>query len=81
MLDIAAEVGFLETAFLIERPDRVEVGYFSPLAEVSFCGHATIASAVARAERYGAGTTRYDTRAGIVEVSTERGDDGMWRVA
>lgn len=81
MLDIAAEVGFSETAFLIERPDRVEVRYFSPLAEVPFCGHATIASAVARAERYGAGTTRYDTRAGIVEVSTERGNDGMWRAA
>jgi PhzF family phenazine biosynthesis protein len=81
MLAIAAEVGFSETAFLIEWPDRVEVRYFSPLAEVPFCGHATIASAVARAERYGAGTTRYDTRAGIVEVGTERGDDGMWRAA
>jgi PhzF family phenazine biosynthesis protein len=81
MLEIAAEVGFSETAFLVERPDRVEVRYFSPLAEVPFCGHATIASAVARAERRGAGTARYDTRAGIVEVSTERGGDGTWQAA
>lgn len=81
MLEIAAEVGYSETAFLVERPDRVDVRYFSPLAEVPFCGHATIASAVARAERRGAGTVPYDTRAGVVEVTAERGGDGSWRAA
>ena len=30
--------------------------YFSPVAEVPFCGHATIALAVAYAKRHGAGT-------------------------
>jgi PhzF family phenazine biosynthesis protein len=55
MLRIAAEVGYSETAFL--APDgsgevgRFRVRYFSPLAEVPFCGHATIASGVALAER------------------------------
>ena len=47
MLATAAEVGFSETAFLVPRGDRFDVRYFSPRAEVSFCGHATIASAVA----------------------------------
>ncbi len=80
MLAIAAEVGFSETAFLVPRGgSRVDVRYFSPRAEVSFCGHATIASAVAHAERHGAGLLRYDTAAGPVEVVTARGDDGSWQ--
>ena len=65
MLAVAAEVGFSETAFLLpaessavdpmERAIEAQVRYFSPLAEVPFCGHATIATAVAHAERHGAG--------------------------
>ncbi|MCU1392634.1 MAG: phenazine biosynthesis protein PhzF [Ilumatobacteraceae bacterium] len=71
MLAIAAEVGFSETAFLAPRSDGAfGVRYFSPLAEVPFCGHATIATAAAYAERHGAGEMRLDTRAGIVHVST-----------
>ena len=55
MQRIATEVGYSESAFL--APDgtgatgRFRVRYFSPLAEVPFCGHATIASGVALAER------------------------------
>jgi PhzF family phenazine biosynthesis protein len=79
MLAIAAEVGFSETAFLAPGGDRVDVRYFSPLAEVSFCGHATIASAVAHAERHGAGRLRYATAAGPVEVVTSRAADGAWQ--
>ena len=58
MLARAAEVGYSETAFLVPRDGdgRVyDVRYFAPEAEVPFCGHATIASAVAVAERTGAG--------------------------
>jgi len=55
MQRIAADVGYSETAFLAPQdppePGRFRVRYFSPLAEVPFCGHATIASAVALAER------------------------------
>jgi len=51
MLAIAAEVGYSETAFLAPSPGgapgEYRVRYFSPLAEVAFCGHATIASGVA----------------------------------
>lgn len=77
MLAIAAEVGYSETAFLVPHEDRVDVRYFSPRAEVSFCGHATIASAVAHAERHGAGLLVLETQAGRVEVVT-RVDDGRW---
>jgi len=45
MQQIAAEVGFSETVFVVPATglDR-KVRYFSPEAEVSFCGHATIAA-------------------------------------
>jgi PhzF family phenazine biosynthesis protein len=78
MLAIAAEVGFSETAFLLPRDDGLDARYFSPLAEVSFCGHATIATAVAHAERSGAGTLHLRTAAGPVPVRTERTADGAW---
>ena len=71
MLAVAAEVGYSETAFLVPRGERAfDVRYFSPKAEVPFCGHATIASAVALAERDGAGALMFDTRVGRVDVST-----------
>ncbi len=78
MLAIAADVGFSETAFLLPRPDGLDARYFSPLAEVSFCGHATIATAVAHAERSGAGTLHLRTAAGEVPVRTARTPDGGW---
>jgi PhzF family phenazine biosynthesis protein len=71
MLAVAAEVGYSETAFLTPGGQgRFGVRYFSPLAEVPFCGHATIASAVAVAERDGAGALHLETRVGPVEVTT-----------
>jgi PhzF family phenazine biosynthesis protein len=77
MLGVAAEVGYSETAFLVPRRERCfDVRYFSPLAEVPFCGHATIASAAAYADRHGPGALRYDTAAGRVEVSTAVGSSG-----
>jgi PhzF family phenazine biosynthesis protein len=77
MLAIAADVGYSETAFLVPRGGgRFTVRYFSPLAEVDFCGHATIASAAAYAERHGAGPLTFDTNAGTVEVSTAVAADG-----
>ncbi|ONH32875.1 PhzF family phenazine biosynthesis protein [Pseudofrankia asymbiotica] len=78
MLRIAAEVGYSETAFLVGRGGgRFDVRYFSPLVEVPFCGHATIASAVAYADRYGTGVLVFDTAAGPVEVGTAVTDAGV----
>jgi PhzF family phenazine biosynthesis protein len=73
MLRIAADVGFSETAFLAPLDDGgFRVRYFSPLVEVPFCGHATIALAVAHAERHGPGELRLSTLAGPVTVGTTR---------
>ena len=78
MQRIAADVGFSETAFLTPTgPNTAAVRYFAPIAEVAFCGHATIASAVARAERSGTGGLTLDSPAGVIEVSTAPGPDGI----
>ena len=72
MLAVAAEVGYSETAFVTgsEGDGRFTLRYFSPRAEVAFCGHATVATAVALAERDGPGRLLLDTRAGEVGVLT-----------
>jgi PhzF family phenazine biosynthesis protein len=76
MQRIAADVNYSETAF-ITRPDPTAptVRYFSPAAEVPFCGHATIATAVALAERDGAGDIVLQTNAGPVAIHTQTDDD------
>ncbi|WP_406075868.1 PhzF family phenazine biosynthesis protein [Streptomyces virginiae] len=77
MLEIAAELGYSESAFLTAPPEgfggeggrSFTVRYFSPKAEVPFCGHATVATAVALGERIGPGELLFATRAGTVPVS------------
>ena len=75
MQAIATEVDYSETAFVTGRDgDLRTVRYFSPISEVPFCGHATIATAVAIAEREGPGIVRFATPVG--EISIETRDDG-----
>ena len=77
MLAIAAEVGYSETAFVTGgEGGHYDIRYFSPLAEVPFCGHATIATAVALAERDGPGDVVLQTRGGTVPVTSRRDERG-----
>jgi PhzF family phenazine biosynthesis protein len=70
MLAVAKNVGFSETAFVTPADDgHFAVRYFSPLSEVPFCGHATIALAVAYAQRHGPGEMVLRTQAGTVTVN------------
>jgi len=72
MQRIAAEVGFSETAFIAPTTGRDRrVRYYSPEAEVPFCGHATIAAGIALAASEGDGIYLLDTRVGEVPVSVE----------
>jgi len=76
--EIAAAVGYSETAF-VERagPDGTRrVRYFSPQAEVDFCGHATVAAAVALADAGVGGPLAFVINAGRVDVSTAAGPEG-----
>jgi PhzF family phenazine biosynthesis protein len=76
MQRIAAEVGYSETAFLAPATGRQrDVRYYSPLAEVPFCGHATIASGVALGDSDGEGTYRLRTAVGDVPVEVSTRDD------
>jgi PhzF family phenazine biosynthesis protein len=77
MLAIAAAIGYSETAFVVPTDEDPTLRFFSPVAEVAFCGHATIATAVALAERNGPGPLRLVTRAGPVTVSTRPEGDGL----
>ncbi|MFH7595793.1 PhzF family phenazine biosynthesis isomerase [Streptomyces racemochromogenes] len=77
MAATAADVGYSETAFVVPRQDgELDIRYFSPQTEVPFCGHATIATAVAHAQRYGVGRLLLHTQAGPVPVTTSAGPDG-----
>ena len=68
MLAIAAEVGYSETAFRVAADgNRHRIRYFAPLAEVPFCGHATVATAVA----LGPGEHVFLTNAGEVPVTVD----------
>ena len=76
---IATEVGDSETAFLVARdtrPNVYDVRYFSPTQEVPFCGHATIASAIALVERSPADVLIFHTLAGFVSITTFQNDKG-----
>ena len=80
MLAIAAELGYSETAFLTPRADEpnvFDVRYFSPLAEVPFCGHATIASALALVERSPADELIFHTPVGFVSITTRTTRSGL----
>ncbi|MGW7618012.1 PhzF family phenazine biosynthesis protein [Streptomyces antimycoticus] len=82
MTAVAARVGYSETAFITERDEaarRYRLRYFSPLAEVAFCGHATIATAVALADRDGPGELIFDTASGEIRVETTADGDGPSR--
>ncbi|MFE2647287.1 PhzF family phenazine biosynthesis protein [Streptomyces nigra] len=82
MLAIAADLGYSESAFLTAPPAdgggpdgrAYTIRYFSPKAEVPFCGHATVAAAIALSERIGPGELVFTTTAGVVPVEvTEDG--------
>ena len=77
MQNIAASVGFNDTAFIL--PSKVadfSIRYFSPRKEVDLCGHATVAAATALRD---AGFLRADveltfsleTKAGILPIKVE----------
>jgi PhzF family phenazine biosynthesis protein len=55
MQRLARQIGYSETAFAAPQGEGWRVRYFSPAAEVPFCGHATIALGAVLAQREGDG--------------------------
>ena len=72
MQNVAAEMNLSETAFLHRTQDGYELRWFTPMAEVDLCGHATLASAhVLWEQEFIArdATARFHTRSGLLTVS------------
>ncbi|PRY46505.1 PhzF family phenazine biosynthesis protein [Umezawaea tangerina] len=82
MLAIAADLGYSESAFVLPGPTARDfhVRYSSPLVEVPFCGHATIATAVALADRIGPGPLAFTTAAGRIDLTTTPGTASLTSV-
>jgi PhzF family phenazine biosynthesis protein len=69
MQAIAADVGFSETAFAAPEGEAWRVRYFSPLCEVPFCGHATIALGAALALQHGGRTFKLKLNEANISVA------------
>jgi PhzF family phenazine biosynthesis protein len=79
MQQIAKDVGYSETAFLAgDGGAEWTARYWSPEAEVPFCGHATIAAAIAIYRQYGVTEILFDTRSGPVPVAVEEIAGAPW---
>ncbi|CAI8031993.1 Uncharacterized isomerase PA2770 [Geodia barretti] len=74
---IAYENNLSETAFLVPANGAYALRWFTPLAEVDLCGHATLASAhvVFHHLRPDADSVAFDTRSGRLDVA--RDEDGL----
>ncbi|MFE5408137.1 PhzF family phenazine biosynthesis protein [Microbacterium sp. NPDC056569] len=83
MLGIAADLGYAETAFVTDAGNGAgrAIRYFSPHAEVPFCGHATVAAAAAIAEVEGDGPISFETPVGVVDIVTATHADAGRRVS
>jgi trans-2,3-dihydro-3-hydroxyanthranilate isomerase len=71
MKQIAAAVGFNETTFVLPPENgAVRLRYFTPGHEMDLCGHATIATFTALAEReeLSPGTYQLDVKAGLLPI-------------
>lgn len=75
MQRVAREVGFSETAFAARAGDAWQVRYYSPEAEIPFCGHATIALAAALAMQTGESRFRMQLAHDAIEVEGTRLSD------
>ena len=77
MQAIANENNLSETAFFVPEDGAYALRWFTPLAEVDLCGHATLASAhvVFHHLQPDAESVAFDTRSGRLEVT--RSDDDL----
>lgn len=81
MLQIAAELRYSETAFVRRHSEQeFTIRYFTPVAEVELCGHATIASfSLLHQKGLASGTCLCHTKAGDLRI--EAGKKVMMQMA
>lgn len=73
MQSIAAENNLAETAFFLKQGEHYGLRWFTPVAEVDLCGHATLATAhIMYTELdYAAPEISFETRSGILKVKRQ----------
>ena len=78
MQKIALENNLSETAFFIPNGNRFHIRWFTPLAEVNLCGHATLATAhvLFHHLKYNKSEIQFESRSGILKVN--RKDDLLY---
>lgn len=77
MLQIAAENNLSETAFVREITlGHVEIRWFSPLTEIDFCGHATLAAAEVWFRLQPELTLLRISTLHVGDLTVQKGDDG-----
>lgn len=77
MQAVAREMNLAETAFLLRAGDGYDLRWFTPVAEVDLCGHATLASAHALWEQgllAADDAARFHTRSGLLTCTRQ----GAW---
>ena len=74
MQNIAMENNLSETAFCILGNNIYHIRWFTPVAEVDLCGHATLATAYVLFfhEKYGRARIEFSSRSGFLAVEKER---------
>ncbi len=77
MQRLAAQVGFSETVFAVPQGAGWRARYFSPEAEVPFCGHATIALGAALARSHGDGVYALTLNQASITVEGRRAGAGV----
>ena len=72
---IAQENNLSETAFFVQTDDGFNLRWFTPVAEVKLCGHATLASAhvIFNALGYQKQAIKFNTRSGTLVVERSNG--------
>jgi len=75
MQQIAMENNLAETAFVVRRPDRFDIRWFTPEVEVELCGHATLAAAfvIFQLEQFPGRIIEFGSQSGTLSV-TRNGD-------
>jgi predicted PhzF superfamily epimerase YddE/YHI9 len=73
MQKVAAEMKHAETAFVNPAEGDYDLRWFTPVAVVDLCGHATLAAAHALAARGAEGPFRFRTRSGLLTARTDQG--------
>ena len=75
MQSIAAENNLAETAFIVKQEGHYGLRWFTPVAEVDLCGHATLASAyvIYNFVDKDAQSVRFETKSGLLTVARKEG--------